>query len=83
MLVEDWLDENWDEFTGVSFLSLDDHQYEQAPYQAIDKETYEEAIDGMDELDHYILTKYLDINPGAKDDLDEECATGACASDRL
>jgi len=82
-IVEEWLFNNWDEFTGVSFLSLDDHEYQQAPYQTIDEKTFLDAIEGMDQLDHYVLTKYLDLNPKYKDDLDEECATGACASDRL
>jgi len=82
-LVEQWLDDNWDEFTGVSFLSLDEQEWQQAPYQIIDEATYTEAAKDFDQLDHYTLTKYLDLNPKFKDELDEECNTGACASDRL
>lgn len=31
----------------VSFLPMTDHQYEQAPYEAIDKETYEKLCSGL------------------------------------
>lgn len=31
----------------VSFLPLDDHQYEQAPYEAIDKATYDKLSSGL------------------------------------
>ena len=83
--VEAWLFDNWIDFTAVSFLPLTDHKYEQAPYQTMTNEEYEEAIDGMDDLDHELLTKYLELDEYYKDegDDDPECGTGSCGSDRL
>lgn len=42
-----WLYENFDEVSGISFLPYSDHTYQQAPYQEIDKETYEKALQDM------------------------------------
>jgi len=84
--VVDWLETNWASFTAVSFLSLTDHKYLQAPYQDITEEEYNKAIEGMDQLDHELLTKYIDFDKYYKEeDLedDPECATGACSADRL
>jgi ribonucleoside-triphosphate reductase len=41
--------EHFDEMSGVSFLPFDDHVYQQAPYQEIDKEKYEELLSEMPE----------------------------------
>lgn len=35
-----WVHDNWDWISGISFLPKDDHVYEQAPFEAIDKDTY-------------------------------------------
>lgn len=39
--------ENFDEMSGVSFLPYDDHVYQQAPYQEIDKDTYNTLLEKM------------------------------------
>jgi len=36
-----WVYEHFDEVSGISFLPFSEHTYQQAPYQDIDKETYE------------------------------------------
>ena len=47
---DEWLDvgafvfKNFDRITGVSFLPRDDHIYQQAPYQEIDRATYDELV---------------------------------------
>ena len=40
--VEQWVWANWDEVVAISFLSLDDSFYELLPYEAIDKDKYDE-----------------------------------------
>ena len=46
----EWVDmaafvyKHFDEITGVAFLPRDDHAYQQAPYQDIDKETYDKWV---------------------------------------
>ena len=39
-----WVYENMDSCSGVSFLPRSDHTYQQAPYEAITKEQYEEMV---------------------------------------
>lgn len=38
---------NFDKISGVSFLPVSDHVYQQAPYQAIDEATYKELLSKM------------------------------------
>ena len=45
--IGDWVYKNFDDVSGVSFLPHSDHTYEQAPYQEITKEKYEEAVNAM------------------------------------
>lgn len=42
-----WVYEHFDEVSGVSFLPHSDHTYQQAPYQEITKEQYDDAISRM------------------------------------
>lgn len=44
-----WVYKNFDKVSGLSFLPFndDDHIYEQAPYERIDKETYEAMLEKM------------------------------------
>lgn len=75
-----WVFENFDRVTGVSFLPYDDHVYEQAPYQPITKEAYEEALAKFPtEIDWTLLAHY----EGGKDTttVSQEfaCVSGACA----
>jgi len=39
-----WVYENFDVMSGVSFLPHSDHSYKQAPYQEVDKKTYQEWL---------------------------------------
>ena len=47
--VASWVYENWDDVGGLSFLPFSDHVYEQAPYQDITKEEYDEWKSKMPE----------------------------------
>ena len=42
--VGQWVWDNLSKISGVSFLPYDDHVYPQAPYQPVDKETYEKWL---------------------------------------
>ena len=42
-----WVYENFDEVSGISFLPFFDHTYQQAPYQDITGEEYEQAYKKM------------------------------------
>lgn len=47
LAVADWVWQNFDELSGVAFLPHSEHVYLQAPYEDIDKETYEKLVSEM------------------------------------
>jgi ribonucleoside-diphosphate reductase alpha chain len=54
-----WVYKHIDEMAGVSFLPYSDHVYDQAPYEEISREKYEELAAKMPtEIDWTKLTKY-------------------------
>ena len=76
--VIDWLLKNWDTYVGVSFLfrndptkNAEDLGYAYLPQEVITKETYDQYVARLKEID------YSGIE--ARDELIQEaCATGAC-----
>jgi len=56
--VQAWVYKNFDLCSGVSFLPHSDHTYQQAPYQEIDKETYEKLLGQMPMIDWDKLKDY-------------------------
>jgi ribonucleoside-diphosphate reductase alpha chain len=70
-----WLWDNFELLSGVSLLPYDDHVYEQAPYQPITKEQYEEAKAAMPELDFTQVVEYSDNTEGSQT---LACVGGAC-----
>ena len=54
-----WVYENFDVMSGVSFLPHSDHSYKQAPYQEVDKKTYQEWLTKTPRNINWMdLTKY-------------------------
>ena len=78
MAVGAWVYENFDICSGISFLPHSDHTYAQAPYQDIDKETYEELKVKMPKsIDWKSLSLYekVDTTSGSQT---LACTAGAC-----
>ena len=73
-----WVWDNFDRISGVSFLPYADHSYQQAPYQEITEEEYNEWMDKtVHEIDWNLITNY------EKEDMTENtkelaCTAGAC-----
>lgn len=69
--------DNWDNFVGVSFLQLDGGTYQQAPYEAITEEQYNELKDSMVPFDiaelQAIEREYEEMSM-----VDDDCVGGAC-----
>ena len=84
MRPEEWLPleqaikAGWDNFVGVSFLSLDGGTYLLAPYEAVSKEEYEKMIKNYMPFDPTILQLYEDSGISDLDENDPDCATGGC-----
>jgi ribonucleoside-triphosphate reductase len=73
--VGDWLYENREFFTALSFLPEDLGTYKQAPYETIDKETFEKMIESLHNVD---LTKVIEVDDNTALMDQAACAGGAC-----
>jgi len=72
--VGQWVWDRFDDISGVSFLPRQDHVYQQAPYQSITKEEYEQWLDKMPkDVDWTELSQY------ESEDHTEGVQTLACA----
>lgn len=69
--VGDWLFENREYFTALSFLPFSDHTYVQAPYEDITEEEYNKMVKTLHEID---LTKVIEITDNTS--LQDEVACG-------
>lgn len=74
----DWLLVNWELYVGVSFLyrtdpskTAKDLGYLYLPQEVVSKETYEEYVKGLKEIDLEVANSFEELK-------DEGCATGAC-----
>jgi ribonucleoside-triphosphate reductase len=64
-----WVWKNFDSMSGISLLPKSDHAYQQAPYQQIDKETYENLAAEMPTFDWENLAKFetIDMTTGSQE----------------
>lgn len=78
--VANWLYENWDILSGLSFLPRTEHVYQLAPYQEIDEERYNRELAKFKNVDYSKLITYeLKDETELKKEL--ACASGTCEID--
>jgi len=53
-----WVEKNWDIIGGLSFLPRESHVYRLAPYESIDKKTYERLASQFPQIDYSKLVIY-------------------------
>lgn len=72
-----WVYKNWGVIGGLSFLPKDTHIYQLAPYEKIDKKTYDRLIKELPEIDFLKMADYekTDHTIGAKE---AACIGGTC-----
>ncbi len=75
--VANWLYENWDMIGGLSFLPRQNHSYRLAPYEEIDKETYEKMVDKFKNVDYSKLVTY-ELKDETEQAKELACAGGTC-----
>ena len=75
LAIGNWLYNNFDDCSGVSFLPYSDHSYQQAPYEAIDEETYKELKKASPTQISWDITENSDVTEGAQT---LACTGGAC-----
>lgn len=73
--VGDWLYENREFFTALSFLPEDLGTYKQAPYETINKEMFEKMVESLHNVD---LTKVIEVDDNTALMDQAACAGGAC-----
>lgn len=77
MEVGQWVWDNFDILSGVSFLPRTDHVYEQAPYEAITKEEYTQLTKDMPVLDWDVLNQ-LELDDMTEGSQTLACVGGSC-----
>lgn len=73
--VGEWLWNNKNSYTALSFLPYDDHTYTQAPFEDTTKEVYEEMIKHLTSID---LSKIIEEDDSTNLKGELACAGGAC-----
>ena len=73
--VGEWVYENKDYFTALSFLPFSDHTYIQAPFETIDEEKFNKMVKSLHNID---LSKIVEINDNTSLQDNAACMAGAC-----
>jgi len=73
----DWVYNNQDIIGGMSFLQKDSHYYPLAPYEKIDKETYEKMLSELPDIDFDILSE-LEKEDNTSVAQEVACVGGVC-----
>jgi ribonucleoside-diphosphate reductase alpha chain len=75
--VGDWVFSNFDKISGLSFLPVEDHSYQQAPYEEITQEEYEIMLKEQPIIDWFLLQDYEDddFTTGSQE---LACVGGSC-----
>lgn len=78
MEIGNWIWNNFDEVSGVSFLPYDGHVYEQAPYIPVDEKTYEEWLKRMPKDVDWLEAKDYETRDNTTGSQEYACTGGAC-----
>ncbi len=72
-----WISDNWDIIGGLSFLPRSEHVYRLAPYEPIDKKTYERLAANFPKIDYSKLVIY-ERTDETEQKRELACASGTC-----
>ena len=78
MEVGAWVYKHFDEVSGISFLPHSDHTYQQAPYQDIDKEKYDELKKLMPKVVNFEELKKYEAEDNTTGTQELACTAGSC-----
>ena len=78
LAVGDWVYQNFDHVTGVSFLPYSEHTYQQAPYQPISKEEYEEWLEKTPKELNWDMLSMIEQSDNTEGASTMACQGGAC-----
>lgn len=77
-VVGDWVYENFDEVSGVSFLPMTEHTYQQAPYQDITADEYAEWTYKIPQNVEWSMLSAYELVDSTTSSQDLACVAGAC-----
>lgn len=66
LAIGDWIYNNFDDVSGISFLPYSDHTYEQAPYEQITKEEYDKRMKDFPSEFNWDIEEESDTTEGAQ-----------------
>jgi ribonucleoside-diphosphate reductase alpha chain len=78
MEVGAWVYEHFDEVSGISFLPFSDFVYQQAVYQDIDKETYEDLLTKMPKNVNWDKLREFEKEDTTSGGRELACTAGVC-----
>ena len=78
LAVGNWVYNNFDSVSGVSFMPQTDHVYAQAPYTAVSKEKYEELLAAMPEEFDWAELSDFEIEDTTSGSQELACSAGVC-----
>lgn len=67
LAVGNWVYNNFNSISGISFLPYSDHTYEQAPYEAISKEKYDELVENFPDSIDWNIREHSDTTEGTQE----------------
>ena len=73
-----WVYEHFNDCSGVSFLPYDDHTYQQAPYQTVDKDTVDNLIADMPVRIDWSMLQGYETGDNTKGSQELACTAGVC-----
>jgi ribonucleoside-diphosphate reductase alpha chain len=75
LAIGNWLYNNFDNVSGVSFLPYSEHSYKQAPYEEIFEDDYNELVKTMPAVVDWDITEATDVTESSQT---LACVGGAC-----
>lgn len=76
--VGDWVYENFDEVSGVAFLPLTEHTYQQAPYQDLTEAEYAEWLECVPKNVAWEMLSAYELEDSTTSSQDLACVAGQC-----
>jgi ribonucleoside-diphosphate reductase alpha chain len=73
-----WVWQNFNDVSGVSFLPLSEHSYQQAPYQEITEEQYDELANVQPSFDALAASAFESGHDSTTGSQELACAAGNC-----
>ncbi len=77
LTVGQWIWDNWEFITGLSFLPYSEHVYQLAPYEKISEEQYEEFKSKVSNIDFSKLI-YYELEDATDVKKEVACVGGVC-----